>query len=252
MMPEPSWSSTTSRSSCARFARVLVRAGHEVVQASDGNEAVALVAKRRFDCAFVDLGLPGDGGLAGARLAAARDPELPVILMTGAPTLETAIGAVAAGALRYLVKPIDSPDLQTAAAMTPSACAAATTATRHDRREHDDDRQRRLASIARSRRCSWSIQPIVRYGRREVYAYEALVRTRSRRCRTRARSSSWRTAASDCPQLGRRIRGAVAATAGDLGCAPVREPASRRPPRRASLRSRGARCRATRVASSSR
>jgi EAL domain-containing protein (putative c-di-GMP-specific phosphodiesterase class I) len=188
-----------------------MRAGHEVVQASDGNEASMLAGKRRFDCAFVDIGLPGAGGLEVLASLRARDPGLPVVLMTGAPSLDTAIDAVAAGALRYLVKPIDSPDL----------LAAADDGVRMRRREsvdRYDQRQRdgaaNVASLDRAFESLYmAYQPIVRWGRREVYAYEALVRTREPSVPHPGVLIDLAQRLERLPELGRRIRAAVATTA---------------------------------------
>jgi len=193
------------------FSRVLMRNGHEVAQASDGTEAAALVSKRRFDCAFVDLGLPGAGGLEVLASLRARDPALPVILMTGAPTLETAIDAVAAGALRYLVKPIDSPDLQEAA-LDAIRMRRREDADRHDRRKRDEAAN--AESLERAFASLYMVyQPIVRWGRREVYAYEALVRTREPSVPHPGALIDLAQRLDRLPELGRRIRRAVAATA---------------------------------------
>ena len=193
------------------FARVLMRAGHEVVQAADGGEAAAEVARRRIDCAFVDLGLPGAGGLEVLAALRARDPALPVVLMTGAPTLETAIDAVAAGALRYLVKPIDSPELQQAA-LDGVRMRRREDGDRYDRRQRDA-----VANAASLERALSSLymayQPIVRWGRRELYAYEALVRTREPSVPHPGALIDLAQRLDRLPELGRRIRRAVAATA---------------------------------------
>ncbi|MDB4966651.1 MAG: hypothetical protein JWN44_2340 [Myxococcales bacterium] len=195
------------------FSRVLVRAGHQVDQACDGSEAVALVSRKKFDAAFVDLGLPGDGGLAVLAKLRQVDPELPVILMTGAPSLQTAIDAVAAGALRYLVKPIDTPALHSAA-IEAIRMRRREDGDRHDRRDHDDEAMN--ASFERALDQLYMVfQPIVRYGRREVYAYEALVRTREPSV---PHAGAFIDLAQRCGRLGdigRRIRRAVAAAAGD-------------------------------------
>ncbi|MCA1663278.1 MAG: EAL domain-containing protein [Myxococcales bacterium] len=193
------------------FARVLMRAGHEVVQASDGDEAATLVGKTRFDCAFVDLGLPGAGGLEVLASLRARDPGLPVVLMTGAPTLDSAIGAVAAGALRYLVKPIDPPDLQSAA-VDGIRMRRRESVDRYDQRQRDD-----VANAASLDRAFSSLymayQPIVRWGRRDVYAYEALVRSREPTVPHPGVLIDLAQRLNRLPELGRRIRSAVAATA---------------------------------------
>ncbi|MCU1283553.1 MAG: diguanylate cyclase/phosphodiesterase [bacterium] len=193
------------------FSRVLMRNGHEVVQAAEGGEAAALVAKRRFDCAFVDLGLPGAGGLEVLAALRARDPMLPIILMTGMPTLETAIDAVAAGAMRYLVKPIDSPDLQ-AAAIDAIRMRRREDGDRYDRRKRDDVAN--AESLDRAFESLYMVyQPIARWGRREVYAYEALVRTREPSVPHPGALLDIAQRCDRLPELGRRIRRAVAATA---------------------------------------
>jgi EAL domain-containing protein (putative c-di-GMP-specific phosphodiesterase class I) len=193
------------------FSRVLMRAGHEVVQACDGVEAAALVASRRFDCAFVDLGLPGAGGLEVLASLRARDPALPVVLMTGAPTLETAIEAVAAGAMRYLVKPIDSPALQEAA-VDAIRMRRREDGDRYDRRQRDA--QANAESLERALSSLYMVyQPIVRWGRRELYAYEALVRTREPSVPHPGVLLELAQKLERLPELGQRIRRAVAATA---------------------------------------
>ena len=193
------------------FSRVLLRLGHEVVQAGNGGEAATLVAGRRFDCAFVDIGLPGASGLEVLATLRARDPALPVILMTGTPTLETAIGAVAAGALRYLVKPIEPPDLQQAA-VDAIRMRRREDGDRHDRRNRDD-----IANAQSLDRAFDSLymayQPIVRWSRRELYAYEALVRTREPSLPHPGALLEIAQRCDRLPELGRRIRRAVASTA---------------------------------------
>jgi EAL domain-containing protein (putative c-di-GMP-specific phosphodiesterase class I) len=141
------------------------------------------------------------------------DPELPVVLMTGAPSMETAIEAVAAGALRYLVKPIDTQALQ-AAACDAIRMRRRGDGDRHDRRGHDDAAM--TASFERALDQLFMVfQPIVRHTRREVYAYEALVRTREPSV---PHPGAFIDLAQRCGRLaefGRRIRQAVAASAGD-------------------------------------
>ena len=64
--------------------RALVQAGHEVVEAADGAEALDLVARDegRFDLLLTDIRMPLMDGIALA-LAAARDyPDLVILLMT--------------------------------------------------------------------------------------------------------------------------------------------------------------------------
>jgi len=131
--------------------------------------------------------------------------------MTGAPTLDSAISAVAAGALRYLVKPIDSPALQAAAA-DGVRLRRRDGGDRHDQRMRDDDAH--AASLDRAFASLYmAYQPIVRWGGREVYAYEALVRTREPSVPHPGVLLDLAQRLGRLPELGRRIRSLVATMA---------------------------------------
>ncbi|MCL4818699.1 MAG: EAL domain-containing protein [Vicinamibacteria bacterium] len=102
---------------------VLSEAGHRVESARDGHEAtVRLQDADRFDVIVSDIGMPGMDGLQLLQEVRARGVDLPVILMTGGPGIDTAIKAVELGALRYLLKPVESSALrgavETAARLT--------------------------------------------------------------------------------------------------------------------------------------
>jgi DNA-binding NtrC family response regulator len=87
-----------------RFAR---RAGYEVTTCGGGAEALERLPVFRPDVAIVDLQMPEIGGLDVLRTIRETTPDCQVILMTGNPTVDTAIEAVKAGALDYLTKPFD-------------------------------------------------------------------------------------------------------------------------------------------------
>jgi two-component system response regulator HydG len=87
-----------------RFGR---RFGFEVTTCAGGADALARVPEFRPDVVIVDLQMPEIGGLDVLRAIRGADPECHVILMTGNPTLDTAIEAVKTGALDYLTKPLD-------------------------------------------------------------------------------------------------------------------------------------------------
>lgn len=80
--------------------------GYEAEAVADGEQALARLAERRFDAVLSDISMPGMSGVELLRRVRALDFDLPVILLTGDPRLETAIEAVEAGALRYLQKPV--------------------------------------------------------------------------------------------------------------------------------------------------
>lgn len=93
-------------------SRVLRSAGHEVVTADDGLEALQLLATATFDAILSDIDMPRLTGLQLLQAVRQGDFDVPVILMTGAPSVATAAQAVSLGAALYLSKPIDMDELQ--------------------------------------------------------------------------------------------------------------------------------------------
>src|SRR5690606_16710703 len=93
------------------YRRLFEREGYTVTTASNGNAATALLTEQRFDAVVTDIRMPGSGGLELLHAAHALDAELPVILITAAPAMDTAVQAVEYGAHRYLTKPVDLGEL---------------------------------------------------------------------------------------------------------------------------------------------
>ena len=89
----------------------LERAGFEVVLASDGAEALAMIAKQRPDCVVSDLKMPGMTGIELLTKIRAIDEDLPLILMTAFASIQTAVEAIRLGAFNYLQKPFEGDDL---------------------------------------------------------------------------------------------------------------------------------------------
>ncbi len=97
-------------SSRAVTATLLRREGHGVATAASGAEALALLASRPFDLVFVDLGMPGMGGLETARRIRVLPPParfVPIVALTGHVSAEDGAGCVAAGINLLLGKPAD-------------------------------------------------------------------------------------------------------------------------------------------------
>jgi len=89
-------------------------AGYEVEAVGNGEEALQRIAARRFEAVLSDISMPGVDGVELLRRVRRLDFDLPVILLTGDPRLETAIQAVDAGALRYLQKPVSLAEIESA------------------------------------------------------------------------------------------------------------------------------------------
>ena len=94
---------------------LLRRAGHHVVgTAGDAETGEALILRRRPDVALVDLGLPGENGADMTRRLLAQDPELRIILYTGAADEGQLIDALDAGAAGFALKSGDPEELEEA------------------------------------------------------------------------------------------------------------------------------------------
>jgi DNA-binding response OmpR family regulator len=88
------------------MARILQREGYEVTTAANGQEALGLTAENRFDLVYLDIRMPDMSGLDLLKTLHANLPDLPVILFTAQPDLNSAVEAVRSGATDYLLKPL--------------------------------------------------------------------------------------------------------------------------------------------------
>jgi len=79
--------------------------GHDVEVAVGGDEALAALARRRFDIVFSDVRMARVDGLALLAEIARRAPATAVVLMTAYATVAQAVEAIRGGAYDYLVKP---------------------------------------------------------------------------------------------------------------------------------------------------
>lgn len=80
--------------------------GHRVATAGGGQEALDQFKPGVWDCVFLDLKMPGMDGVEVLGRLKQQEPSLPVVIMTGFPTLDTAIEALRQGANDFLIKPI--------------------------------------------------------------------------------------------------------------------------------------------------
>jgi len=87
--------------------------GHGVQIAEDADVALTLLGERPVDVVVTDIILPRVSGMRLLQQIRERDPAIQVIVMTGEPTVETAVEAVRAGAYDYLSKPVGKQELLT-------------------------------------------------------------------------------------------------------------------------------------------
>lgn len=87
-------------------------AGYQVATAESGEEALELIKKQDFSVMVLDIGLPGQAGIAVLKQVKAQRPWIKSIIMTAYPSAETTVEAKKLGAVHYLVKPIARDDLE--------------------------------------------------------------------------------------------------------------------------------------------
>ncbi len=80
---------------------------HEVDLAKDGFEAIEKVKNNQFDLILLDIKMPKIDGIEVLQKIQAINPELPIIIITGHGTVDTAVEALKKGAYDFLEKPLD-------------------------------------------------------------------------------------------------------------------------------------------------
>lgn len=88
-----------------RLTKVLEEAGHEVVEAGNGLEAVEMYKRHRPDLVLMDITMPEMDGLDALRTIRAEDPNARVVMCTALGQKSVVIEALKAGARDFIVKP---------------------------------------------------------------------------------------------------------------------------------------------------
>ena len=160
------------------YARVLRSKGYRVLTATDVSEARTLFGECAVDVVVTDIGLPDGNGLEMVNWVRDRDRDMPVVLITGEPSVETAVIAMERGAMRYLLKPVAPEQL----------CEVVETGVTQTRirRQGGMLEEIRAAQAQRELRHRFDsaleklfmvYQPIVRWSTKSVAGHEALVRS---------------------------------------------------------------------------
>ena len=166
------------------FARALTRDGYDVDIAHTGEDALQAFDGGGYHVVVSDSALPGMTGIEGIDRVHAVDEDMPIVLVTGMPTIETAIQAMDHGAMRYLLKPVDLDELRSVVAAAVrrrralSLQRSAVEALETLKAEQDDHEGLRRSFDSALDRLWMAYQPIVRLSDQRVAGYEALVRSR--------------------------------------------------------------------------
>jgi EAL domain-containing protein (putative c-di-GMP-specific phosphodiesterase class I) len=164
-------------------ARALRAKGFEVWTATDGWDAVRQVNERKFDAVLSDIAMPNLDGIELLREVREHDLQVPVVLFTGEPTVNTAVRAIEYGAFHYLTKPAPLDEIYGVIAKAVQLSRMArlkqeAAEARGDVRPQPWDRAGLETRFRRTLQTLWiAYQPIVRVGDHSVFGYEALLRS---------------------------------------------------------------------------
>lgn len=205
-------------------AQWLNRFGFETALAADGRDAVRKVAAEPFDVILSDISMPGLDGLSLLRAVREHDLNIAIVLMTGAPALETAMGAIDGGAFGYLTKPIQYDRLGEVvsnavratrfARWSQQAAAALGSPVRPavDRTGLDVALDRAIAGL-------WiAYQPIVDASTRAVFGFETLMRSHESALPNPDAILAAAEALERLPQVGDAVRRLICRGLDELGC----------------------------------
>jgi putative nucleotidyltransferase with HDIG domain len=88
------------------------RRGYQTLTAKSGEEALDLLKTESVDCCFTDINMPEMNGLDLAEEIRRTDNTLPVIVMTGFPSIENAIQTIKNGVVDFLIKPVNMKQME--------------------------------------------------------------------------------------------------------------------------------------------
>jgi EAL domain-containing protein (putative c-di-GMP-specific phosphodiesterase class I)/ActR/RegA family two-component response regulator len=208
------------------YGAALARHGVAVETACNGREAAERVRAGAFDVIVSDISMPEMTGIEFLKSVRAHDLDVPVILMTGDPGLDSVVRAVEYGAFRYLTKPVAGKELWESV-LRAGRLHKMAKLKREALELPGRDGMRLGERAALDIRFSWGMnlmwmafQPIVGWRERRIYGYEALLRSDEPLMKNPADMLDAAERLGRLHELGRAIRAKAAAAA------PALEPAS--------------------------
>jgi EAL domain-containing protein (putative c-di-GMP-specific phosphodiesterase class I) len=164
------------------FARVLEKRPEPIETYATAREAVDRVARGGVSVIVSDISMPGMSGIELLRSIRRHDPDLPVVLVTGAPAVESATDAIEYGAFKYVVKPVEPnvlrSNVEKAVKFHRLVRARRQALGLLGMDSEGADQEQLDASFERALVFLWmAFQPIVRASDQTVFGYEALLRS---------------------------------------------------------------------------
>ncbi len=86
---------------------ILQYEGYKVDEAADGMQGMVKIKTKSYDVVFCDIKMPKMNGLEVLEHATKLKPDLPIVMISGHGTMETAVEAVKKGAFDFIAKPLD-------------------------------------------------------------------------------------------------------------------------------------------------
>ncbi len=176
------------RSMGRRISRVLTGKGDfEVTLVTESSIALVKALNSAFDIIVSDIVMPDMTGLELIKGVRAFDLDIPIILITGTPSIETAQEAIELGAYRYLTKPFEPDELASVAKEATYAHRIALLKRQaYELKGNKDMRPGDMAGLSDALDSAieslWmAYQPIVKAESGEVFGYEALLRSDEKR-----------------------------------------------------------------------
>lgn len=93
------------------FSAFLQKENYEVITAPDVESAISACKEHKLDLVITDIVMPKLSGMDLLQEIFKQEPDVPVIIMTGEPTIDTAMISVKNNAYDYLLKPVDKGSL---------------------------------------------------------------------------------------------------------------------------------------------
>jgi DNA-binding NtrC family response regulator len=95
----------------AAIAQRLIMRGFDVQTASDGQSAIDIARREKFDLALLDLKMPGMNGRQVLEILKHEHKHIEVVILTGHGSLDSAVECTKLGAFGYLPKPYELDNL---------------------------------------------------------------------------------------------------------------------------------------------
>src|ERR1700712_3335482 len=89
------------------LSEILSYEGYKMEEAADGEEGLKKVKEKEYDVVLCDIKMPKMDGIEFLEKAKEANPDVPIIMISGHGTIETAVEAVKKGAYDYISKPPD-------------------------------------------------------------------------------------------------------------------------------------------------